>query len=170
MTAAGVGAPSSSSLQQTEERRRCVADGDDRARQVAAATDRPRPPSASFHALREIGNGWIVERADHLIVCRQARARNSVRHHLRVAQDRRAGLESGTRALGETSDIMISRAISTMPVAWMIAHRDRLRRALEARQIGFGADDRKRVAVDLGAIANVRACCGHRQFSNVFQQ
>ena len=103
------------------------------------------------------GNARIVEGADHLVLRGQARARDAVRHHLGIAQDRRAALQRRFGGFGEIRrQIDVLRQVGHA-AGMDHAHDDALRRAGKARQVGFRADDRERAAIDLGALADVLA-------------
>ena len=61
---AGTRRPGVEQLEQAEQRRRRVADGDHGARQPLAPSDRRRPPSGSSPAARRFGDARLGQRAD----------------------------------------------------------------------------------------------------------
>ena len=91
----------------------------------------------------------------------QARARDAIRHHLGVAQDRRPGFQRGDagqdRARGEGdvgSHLDHSAGMDD-------SDRDPLFLGREALQIGLGADDGERTAVNLRAVLDIILGFGH---------
>ncbi len=85
-------------LEQTKQRRRRIADGDDGAGELIA----PRSSAAAERVVprrsASAGTRGIAQRADHRVARRQPRARDAVRDHLGIAQDRRAGCAARPRA------------------------------------------------------------------------
>ena len=158
-TQAGAGAPSSSS---SSSRNSAVG-----ALPIATTA----PPSLSRHnsiaaAVRVVPkpggkrrNRGTIERADHLIVARQARPGDAIRDHLGVAQDRRAGLQR--RDAGE------HRAWGEQDVGRHLHHaagvddpdRDPLFVRRETREVGLAADDGERTAVNLARHRGYSCSC-----------
>ena len=86
------------------------------------------------------------------IVRRQSRARNSLRDHARVAQDRRAVLQRRARG-GRHARREADMCFEADHAGGMDhAHHDLLLIRREAREIGLGPDGRKGLPVDRGAI------------------
>ncbi len=116
----------------------------------SAAAERVVP---SFCAKRR--DARIVERADHLVARGQPRARNAVRDHLGVAEDRRAG---GERAARRGDEICAEHDVLRRldgAAGMDHAHRDVGFFGGKARQVGFGADDGERALVDRRAVAQI---------------
>ncbi len=80
-------------IEQSEQGRRRIADGDHRAGETIAPQIERRRRARRGVARGERRRARIVERADHLVARRQPRARNAARDHFDIAQDRRAGVE-----------------------------------------------------------------------------
>ena len=102
-----------------------------------------------------LGRPRIAQRADHLVVGRQPRARDAVRHHFGIAEDRRAGLERGAGGGDEAGreDEMPGGLDQAAGVDH--AHGDIGLVRREARQVGLGADDGEGALVDRRAIPDV---------------
>ena len=120
--AAGVGARRGQDLQQPEQRGRGVADGHDRAVEVARATVRPRPPSGWCRAgrpapgtrgSRSVQMTWLAAGSRDLVM--------PGRHHGRVAQHRaRPRPARPAPAVPTPSDQARSAGRSVIPQAWII--------------------------------------------------
>ncbi len=142
-------------VKQAEQRGRRIADGDHRAGEAIEPQieRRRRARRAVFHGERR--GARIVERADHVVARRQPRARNAVRHHFGVAQDRRAGGKRAARRGDEVAaEYDVLRHID-LAAGMDHAHRDIGFFGREARQIGLGADDGERALVDRRAVAQI---------------
>ena len=131
------------------------------------------PPSRSRHSSsaaaervvpsfsRERGDARIVERADHLVARRQPRAGDAVRHHLGIAQDRRAGGERAARRRDQIwSEHDVPRRLDDA-AGVDHAHDDIGFLRGEARQIRLGADDGEGLFVDRRAVAQVGRAFRH---------
>ena len=165
MIAAGRGAPASS----ISSRRNSAVGALPIATTAPASRSRHSSSAAAERvvpsARGQLRHARIVERADHLVAGRQARAGDAVRHHLGVAQDRRAGPQRRrARPSAKSGGIAMSAAISTMPQAWIMRTATRSSRRREAREVGLGADDGEGAAVDLRAVADVV----EREFNGAF--
>ena len=112
-------------------------------------------------SLAMLGGARIAQRADHLVAGRQAGARDAVRHHLGVAEDRRAGGKRGARGVDE-----IGREHEMLRGLDQAAGMDHADRDIglglgKARQIGLGADDGEGALVDRVAVVDI-VVGGHR--------
>ena len=85
---------------------------------------------------------------------RQPRPGDAVRHHLGVAQDRRALRQRGARRRDEPGPNSMCLAASTRPQAWIMRTATSASSG-EKREIGLGADDGERALVDRGAVAQI---------------
>ncbi len=123
---------------------------------VARATIPPPPPCAWCRVCaRQRRHLRIGQRADHVIVGRQPRPGDAVRHHLGVAEDRRARRSSAARrGRREIRVNTISCGDLDHAAGMDDPHRDLLVRRRNG-QFGLGADDRERTRVDRRAIADV---------------
>ena len=96
------------------------------------------------------------------------RTRDALGNHPRIAQDRRASVGCGDCRLRDRAQArkLGCRRRSRPPAAGMDdAYGDALFRPGKAREIGLAPDDRKGMAIDLGAVADIIAAC--RQFGRV---
>ena len=105
--------------------------------------------------LRERRHARIAERADHVVAGGQPRARDAMRDHLGIAQDRRARSQGGPRgrreAVAELDGLRRFRAAARMDHA----HHDISLILGKARKIGLGTNDCERALVDRVAVADV---------------
>ena len=118
--AAGFGAPLRKHFEQMKQRGRRIADRDHSAREpVAPKLQRGGRARGAKLLARAPGRAESRERADHLVAGGQPRSRDAMRHHLGIAQDRRARGQSGprgraTKPLPNSMDF----AASGLPQAW----------------------------------------------------
>ena len=154
--AAGFGAPLRKHLEQVKQRGRRVADRDHRAGQPVAPKLQRRRRARGAELVRERRRARIAQRADHLVARRQPRSRHAMRHHLGIAQDRRARGQAPPRRGREARcrtrcDLRRLRAAAGMDHP----HHDLGLVFGKARKIGLGADDCERALVDRVAVADV---------------
>ena len=80
-----------------KQRRRCIADGDQRAVEpVGPKVERGRRTGGA-EPFGQCRHARIIKRADHFIFGRQETADDAMRHHLGVAENRRPARERGAR-------------------------------------------------------------------------
>ena len=138
-----------------EQRGGRIADGDDAAFKPVAPQLERRGRARRAELFGERRHAFVAQRADHVVVGGKARARDAVRHHLRVAEDGGAAFESAARRRHQ-----IWRELDQLggvdPAAGMDhAHGDLGLRGREARQVGLSANDGEGPLVDGGAVADV---------------
>ena len=124
----------------------------------SAAAERVVP---SFFA--SVRHARIVQRADHVVARGQPRARDAMRDHLGIAEDRRAGgqgdpRDGATRPWPNTMWLRRFRAAARMNHA----HHDIGLVLGKARKVGLGANDGERALVDRIAVANI-VVTAHRE-------
>ena len=104
------------------------------------------------------GERWharIVQRADDFVARRQPRTGDAVRHHLGVAQDRRAGGIARSAPPRRDRHRIRSAARPRHSAGVDHAHRDIGLFGRKAREIGLGADDGERALIDRAAVAQI---------------
>ncbi len=143
-------------FQQPEQGGRRIADGDHGAVEI-------RPPQlqrrrrAGGAELARRGRGTAGSRSVQitLVVRRQPGAGDAVRHHLGIAQDRRAGVQRGARGAHHAGPEIDGEGGLDQPAGMDHPHRDvgLLRR--KAAEIGLFADDGEGALIDGGAVAHI---------------
>ncbi len=156
MMAAGLRRARLQHLEQVEQRGRRVADGDHRALQPVAPQLERRGRAGGAELGGQLGHARIAQRADHLVLRRQPRAGDAMRHHLGVAQDRRAAQRARPAPPRPKPGANSMNSATIDQAAGMDhAHGDLGLLGREAREIGLGADDGEGALIDGGAVADI---------------
>ena len=165
MIAAGRGAPADDHLEQTKQRGRRIADGDHRAAEPRQPELDRRRGARRAELRGEFGRGRIAERADHVIVRRQACARDPFGDHARIAKDRRAGAKRLARRLrgARREDEVAGRLHHAAGVD--DPHRDPFFDRRETREVGLAANDREGAAIDRRSVLLVCVARLHDRLS-----
>ena len=142
-------------LEQTEQGRRRIADGDERPAETVEPEVERSGRARGVEASGAVGDAGSIERADDLVAGGEPRAGDAVRHHLRVAEDRLPREECAARR-GDEAGAEHEVAGDLDHAAGMDdAHGDAGLVFGEARKVRFAADDGEGAPIDLGAVAGV---------------
>ena len=144
-------------VEQAEERGRRVADRHHCTGKTVTPEVKRRRRARVTDAARQLWYARIAEGADDFVCRRQPLAGDSSSNHLRVAQDRRTGLERRAPCLHDTGGMLHVSGEIDHAGGVDHAYYDARGFVVETGKVGFGADGGEAAPIDFRTVANIVA-------------